>query len=296
MEAQRKGRGDAVVLAHYYTDGAVQAMADYGGGFLLSRQGRGAGRTRARSSSAACGSWGRGAKILNPRPPRAAARRSGGLPDGAHGGRRKHPRPARAGTRPRRRLLYQLHRRTQGGERTCASPPPTRSGSSPRCPTKTSSSFRTKTSAASCRRRCAGKRFYFSGGYCPVHAQLLASDVEREKLARPKRARARPSRVPGRAACAGGLYRQHVGDHFLCGKERGGGVHPLHRAGVLWELSRRCPGKRFVPTTPVCADMKRITPAKVEAARGRRGTRCAWTRRAWTRRARPLERMLELAR
>ena len=30
--------------------------------------------------------------------------------------------------------------------------------------------------------------------------------------------------------------------------------------GVLWELSRRCPGKHFVPVTPVCADMKRITP------------------------------------
>ena len=65
--------------------------------------------------------------------------------------------------------------------------------------------------------------------------------------------------------------------------------------GVLFELRRRCPHKRFYPVTPPCADMKRVTPARVLAClrdgSGEVSLPAAQARAA----LRPLERMLELA-
>ena len=66
--------------------------------------------------------------------------------------------------------------------------------------------------------------------------------------------------------------------------------------GVLWELSRRCPGKHFVPVTPVCADMKRITREKVEACLAGGGYEVQLDAALMDAARRPLERMLELAR
>ena len=141
-----------------------------------------------------------------------------------------------------------------------------------------------------------GKRFYFSGGYCPVHAQLLASDVEREKLARPN------APVLAHPECRAELLAlaDFIGStsEIISFAEKSGAAEFIlcTEPGVLWELSRRCPGKRFVPTTPVCADMKRITPAKVEACLAGGGYEVRMDAARMDAARRPLERMLELAR
>ena len=66
--------------------------------------------------------------------------------------------------------------------------------------------------------------------------------------------------------------------------------------GVLAELSRRCPGKVFYPVTPVCSDMKRITPEKVLACLQGGGYAVELDAALMDAARRPLERMLELAR
>ena len=141
-----------------------------------------------------------------------------------------------------------------------------------------------------------GKRFYFSGGYCPVHAQLLAEDVEREKLARPN------APVLAHPECRADLLAlaDFVGStsEIIAYAEKSGAAEFIlcTEPGVLWELSRRCPGKHFVPVTPVCADMKRITPEKVEACLAGGGYEVQLDAALMDAARRPLERMLELAR
>ncbi len=114
----------------------------------------------------------------------------------------------------------------------------------------------------------SGKNFIFGRGYCPVHAAVTAEDVLRAKTAHPD---ARFLTHPECAAevCA---LADYVGStagiisfaeasearEFIVGTEE----------GVLYELERRCPNKKFylVRVRFLCEDMKKITREKVRAA------------------------------
>ena len=294
MEAQRKGRGDAVVLAHYYTDGAVQAMADYvGDSYYLAKV---AAQTD-KGTIVFCGVrfMGESAKILNP------ARRVL-LPDDladcpmAHMADIARIRALRAQV-PDLAVVCYINSTAQlkaECDVCVTSSNAVRIVSS--LPNQNILFIPDENLGRFVQAQVPGKRFYFSGGYCPVHAQLLAEDVEREKLARPN------APVLAHPECRADLLAlaDFVGStsEIIAYAEKSGAAEFIlcTEPGVLWELSRRCPGKHFVPVTPVCADMKRITPEKVEACLAGGGYEVQLDAALMDAARRPLERMLELAR
>lgn len=103
------------------------------------------------------------------------------------------------------------------------------------------------------------KNFYYSGGYCPVHAVLLAEDILSEKRAHPSAAvvthpecteavRAVSDFIGSTAEIIAHAEKSDAPEMIVC-------TEP----GVLFELKRRCPDKKFYPVSPQCADMKRNT-------------------------------------
>lgn len=294
MEAQQKGRGDVVVLAHYYTEGAVQAMADYvGDSYYLAKVAAQADK----GTIVFCGVrfMGESAKILNP------ARRVL-LPDDladcpmAHMADIARIRALRAQV-PDLAVVCYINSTAQlkaECDVCVTSSNAVRIVSS--LPNQNILFIPDENLGRFVQAQVPGKRFYFSGGYCPVHAQLLAEDVEREKLARPN------APVLAHPECRADLLAlaDFVGStsEIIAYAEKSGAAEFIlcTEPGVLWELSRRCPGKHFVPVTPVCADMKRITPEKVEACLAGGGYEVQLDAALMDAARRPLERMLELAR
>ena len=294
MEAQQKGRGDAVVLAHYYTEGAVQAMADYvGDSYYLAKIAAQADK----GTIVFCGVrfMGESAKILNP------ARRVL-LPDDladcpmAHMADIARIRALRAQV-PDLAVVCYINSTAQlkaECDVCVTSSNAVRIVSS--LPNQNILFIPDENLGRFVQAQVPGKRFYFSVGYCPVHAQLLAEDVEREKLARPN------APVLAHPECRADLLAlaDFVGStsEIIAYAEKSGAAEFIlcTEPGVLWELSRRCPGKHFVPVTPVCADMKRITREKVEACLAGGGYEVQLDAALMDAARRPLERMLELAR
>ena len=294
MEAQQKGRGDAVVLAHYYTEGAVQAMADYvGDSYYLAKVAAQADK----GTIVFCGVrfMGESAKILNP------ARRVL-LPDDladcpmAHMADIARIRALRAQV-PDLAVVCYINSTAQlkaECDVCVTSSNAVRIVSS--LPNQNILFIPDENLGRFVQAQVPGKRFYFSVGYCPVHAQLLAEDVEREKLARPN------APVLAHPECRADLLAlaDFVGStsEIIAYAEKSGAAEFIlcTEPGVLWELSRRCPGKHFVPVTPVCADMKRITREKVEACLAGGGDEVQLDAALMDAARRPLERMLELAR
>lgn len=114
-------------------------------------------------------------------------------------------------------------------------------------------------------RDLSGKTFYFGKGYCPVHAQTTAEEVARAKAEHPNAPFLTHPECP-QEVCALAEYvgsttgiilyaEQSEAQEFIIGTEE----------GVLYELSRRCPHKKFYLTRAgfVCEDMKLITKESV---------------------------------
>ncbi len=141
------------------------------------------------------------------------------------------------------------------------------------------------------------KKFYFGHGCCPIHDATTVSEVDAAFSAHPEAlllAHAEcPEAVRSRAAFVGSTagmiaFAEHSdAREFLVATE----------AGTLYELGRRCPGKRFFPTRAdfLCADMKKITPAALENVFAGGGTPVEVDEEIAQRARRALMRMLELA-
>lgn len=288
-----KERADAVVLAHYYVDGTVQAMADcVGDSYYLAK----VAAQSEKSTIVFCGVrfMGESTKILNPS-------RRVLLPDG----RADCPMAHMAKTEDVRRLRAEI----PGLAVVCyINSTAALKAESDVCVT---SSNALKIVSALPNKdilfipddnlghyiaaRLPEKRFHYLGGHCPVHAVVLAQDVESEKLARPAakvlthpecrgEVRALSDFVGSTAEIISFAEKSDSKEFILC-------TEP----GVLYELSRRCPGKVFYPVTPVCADMKFITPEEVLACLRGEGFEVTMSAEEMDAARRPLERMLELA-
>ena len=139
------------------------------------------------------------------------------------------------------------------------------------------------------------KNFYYSGGYCPVHAVLLAEDVRGEKRAHPAaRVLTHPECTePVRAAS------DFVGStaEIVAYAEKSGAEEFIvcTEPGVLYELKARCPGKKFYPAAPECLDMKRNTLAGIKECLLRGCGEVVMDEAEMKGAERPLRRMLELA-
>ena len=288
-----KERADAVVLAHYYVDGTVQAMADcVGDSYYLAK----VAAQSEKSTIVFCGVrfMGESAKILNPS-------RRVLLPDG----RADCPMAHMAKTEDVRRLRAEI----PGLAVVCyINSTAALKAESDVCVT---SSNALKIVSALPNKdilfipddnlghyiaaRQPEKRFHYLGGHCPVHAVVLAQDVESEKLAHPAakvlthpecrgEVRALSDFVGSTAEIISFAEKSDSKEFILC-------TEP----GVLYELSRRCTGKVFYPVTPVCADMKFITPEEVLACLRGEGFEVTMSAEEMDAARRPLERMLELA-
>ena len=281
----------AVVLAHYYTDAAVQAMADYvGDSFYLAKI---ASETD-RGTIVFCGVrfMGESAKILNP------ARRVL-LPDETADCPMAHMATAEQIARLRKEVgdlavvcYINSSAYLKGFADVCVT-----SSNAVKIvrslPEKNVLFIPDENLGHFVAAQVPEKNFYYSGGYCPVHAVLVPEDVLGEKRAHPAaKVLAHPecrAEVLALSDFAGSTaeiiaYAEKSADaEFILATE----------PGVLYELSRRCGGKRFYPVTPVCMDMKKITPEKV--LRCLRGGGFEVERESTFDAAKkPLERMLEL--
>ena len=293
MEAQRKGRGDAVVLAHYYTDGAVQAMADYvGDSFYLAK----VAAKEKRSTIVFCGVrfMGESAKILNPGSRVLLPDAQADCPM-AHMAQVAQIQKLRAEV-PDLAVVCYIN---SSAELKAHSDVCVTSSNAVKVvsalPQKNILFIPDKNLGSFVAKQLPGRNFYYSGGYCPVHAVLLAEDVLAEKRAHPAAevlVHPECTEEVVKAADFAGSTAEIIA-HAEAGAAREFilGTEP----GVLHELERRCPGKKFYPVTPVCRDMKRITPEKVLACLTGGGYEVKMGAELMDAARTPLARMLELA-
>ena len=290
---ERKERADAVVLAHYYVDGAVQEMADYvGDSFYLAK----VAAKEKRSTIVFCGVrfMGESAKILNP-----GSRVL--LPDAqadctmAHMAQVAQIQKLRAEV-PDLAVVCYIN---SSAELKAHSDVCVTSSNAVKVvsalPQKNILFIPDKNLGSFVAKQLPGRNFYYSGGYCPVHAVLLAEDVLAEKRAHPAAevlVHPECTEEVVKAADFAGSTAEIIA-HAEAGAAREFilGTEP----GVLHELERRCPGKKFYPVTPVCRDMKRITPEKVLACLTGGGYEVKMGAELMDAARAPLARMLELA-
>ncbi len=290
---ERKERADAVVLAHYYVDGAVQEMADYvGDSFYLAK----VAAKEKRSTIVFCGVrfMGESAKILNPGSRVLLPDAQADCPM-AHMAQVAQIRKLRAEV-PDLAVVCYIN---SSAELKAHSDVCVTSSNAVKVvsalPQKNILFIPDKNLGSFVAKQLPGRNFYYSGGYCPVHAVLLAEDVLAEKRAHPAAevlVHPECTEEVVKAADFAGSTAEIIA-HAEAGAAREFilGTEP----GVLHELERRCPGKKFYPVTPVCRDMKRITPEKVLACLTGGGYEVKMGAELMDAARAPLARMLELA-
>lgn len=290
---ERKERADAVVLAHYYVDGAVQEMADYvGDSFYLAK----VAAKEKRSTIVFCGVrfMGESAKILNPGSRVLLPDAQADCPM-AHMAQVAQIRKLRAEV-PDLAVVCYIN---SSAELKAHSDVCVTSSNAVKVvsalPQKNILFIPDKNLGSFVAKQLPGRNFYYSGGYCPVHAVLLAEDVLAEKRAHPAAevlVHPECTEEVVKAADFAGSTAEIIA-HAEAGAAREFilGTEP----GVLHELERRCPGKMFYPVTPVCRDMKRITPEKVLACLTGGGYEVKMGAELMDAARAPLARMLELA-
>lgn len=108
--------------------------------------------------------------------------------------------------------------------------------------------------------QCPDKNFFFSDGFCCVHAHLRADSVEKAKKAHPgvkllvhPECRKEVSSLADYVGSTKGIIEfaeKSEDTEFIIGTEQ----------GVLYELKKRCPDKTFYMLTDdmVCKDMKKL--------------------------------------
>ena len=290
---ERKERADAVVLAHYYVDGAVQEMADYvGDSFYLAK----VAAKEKRSTIVFCGVrfMGESAKILNPGSRVLLPDAQADCPM-AHMAQVAQIQKLRAEV-PDLAVVCYIN---SSAELKAHSDVCVTSSNAVKVvsalPQKNILFIPDKNLGSFVAKQLPGRNFYYSGGYCPVHAVLLAEDVLAEKRAHPAAevlVHPECTEEVVKAADFAGSTAEIIA-HAEAGAAREFilGTEP----GVLHELERRRPGKKFYPVTPVCRDMKRITPEKVLACLTGGGYEVKMGAELMDAARAPLARMLELA-
>ena len=290
---ERKERADAVVLAHYYVDGAVQEMADYvGDSFYLAK----VAAKEKRSTIVFCGVrfMGESAKILNPGSRVLLPDAQADCPM-AHMAQVAQIQKLRAEV-PDLAVVCYIN---SSAELKAHSDVCVTSSNAVKVvsalPQKNILFIPDKNLGSFVAKQLPGRNFYYSGGYCPVHAVLLEEDVLAEKRAHPvAEVLVHPEcteEVVKAADFAGSTAEIIAHAEAGAAREFILGTEP----GVLHELERRCPGKKFYPVTPVCRDMKRITPEKVLACLTGGGYEVKMGAELMDAARAPLARMLELA-
>ena len=291
--AEIKKRENAVILAHYYVPDEVQAAADYvGDSYYLAK----AAMAAEAETIVFCGVhfMGESAKILNPSKRVLMPELSADCPM-AHMADRRLIEKLRAETDSLAVVCYI----NSTAELKALSDVTVTSSNA----VKIVRSLKEKNIlfipdanlGSFVAEKVPEKNFYFSGGYCPVHASLLAADVAAEKAAHPG------AEVLTHPECTEGVralsdFIGSTADIIRRAGESGAESFIVcTEPGVLYELQTRYPSKRFIPVSMACADMKKNTLEALYAclAEGKGEVRMGEEEMNAARR--PLERMLELA-
>ncbi len=291
--AEMKKRENAVILAHYYVPDEVQAAADYvGDSYYLAK----AAMAAEAETIVFCGVhfMGESAKILNPSKRVLMPELSADCPM-AHMADRRLIEKLRAETDSLAVVCYI----NSTAELKALSDVTVTSSNA----VKIVRSLKEKNIlfipdanlGSFVAEKVPEKNFYFSGGYCPVHASLLAADVAAEKAAHPG------AEVLTHPECTEGVralsdFIGSTADIIRRAGESGAESFIVcTEPGVLYELQTRYPSKRFIPVSMACADMKKNTLGALYAclAEGKGEVRMGEEEMNAARR--PLERMLELA-
>ena len=291
--AEIKKRENAVILAHYYVPDEVQAAADYvGDSYYLAK----AAMAAEAETIVFCGVhfMGESAKILNPSKRVLMPELSADCPM-AHMADRRLIEKLRAETDSLAVVCYI----NSTAELKALSDVTVTSSNA----VKIVRSLKEKNIlfipdanlGSFVAEKVPEKNFYFSGGYCPVHASLLAADVAAEKAAHPG------AEVLTHPECTEGVralsdFIGSTADIIRRAGESGAESFIVcTEPGVLYELRTRYPSKRFIPVSMACADMKKNTLEALYAclAEGKGEVRMGEEEMNAARR--PLERMLELA-
>lgn len=291
--AEMKKRENAVILAHYYVPDEVQTVADYvGDSYYLAK----AAMAAEAETIVFCGVhfMGESAKILNPSKRVLMPELSADCPM-AHMADRRQIEKLRAETDSLAVVCYI----NSTAELKALSDVTVTSSNA----VKIVRSLKEKNIlfipdanlGSFVAEKVPEKNFYFSGGYCPVHASLLAADVAAEKAAHPG------AEVLTHPECTEGVralsdFIGSTADIIRRAGESGAESFIVcTEPGVLYELQTRYPSKRFIPVSMACADMKKNTleALYVCLAEGKGEVRMGEEEMNAARR--PLERMLELA-
>ena len=256
-----KKQKNAVILAHYYVPDEVQAVADFvGDSFYLAKAARDAAADVI--LFAGVHFMGESAKILNP------ARRVL-LPDPAADCPMAHMASAEQISRLRKEvsdLAVACYINSTAKLKALSDVCVTSSNAVNivrALPEKTILFIPDENLGAFVAAAVPEKKFYFSGGHCPVHAFFPAERVARLRQAYPG------APVLSHPECGAAVLAlsDFVGStaEIIAFAERSEGKSFIvcTESGVLFQLRRRCPGKTFIDAGMVCADMKKITLEKV---------------------------------
>ncbi len=256
-----KTQKNAVILAHYYVPDEVQAVADFvGDSFYLARVAR---QTKA-DVVVFCGVhfMGESAKILNPAKKVL-------LPDPSADCPMAHMATAEQIAKLRREtddLAVVCYVNSTAALKALADVCVTSSNAVKivgALPQKNILFIPDRNLGAFVAAALPEKKFYFSGGYCPVHAFLPAADVAAAKALHPaalvlthpeceKEVRELSDFLGSTAEIISFAGQSEATEFIVC-------TEP----GVLFELKKRYPQKTFFAAGMVCPDMKKITLEKV---------------------------------
>ena len=273
-----KERENAVILAHYYVDGAVQALADYvGDSFYLAKI---AAKTQA-STLVFCGVrfMGESAKILNPSRrvllPEESARAE--VPDLAV--------VCYINSSAYLKSLVDVCVTSSNAVKIVKS-----------LPNKNILFIPDENLGRWIQKQVPEKNFYFSGGHCPVHSVLTAAAVQAQRAAHPDAVVAAHPECRAEVLALADFIGSTAEIIAYARQTQAREIVLVTEPGVLYELKKQCPGKVFYPATGVCEDMKSVTLQKTLACLTGGGHEVQVEASLAEAARRPLERMLELAR
>lgn len=256
-----KEERDAVILAHYYVDGPIQALADYvGDSYFLSQMANKAPQ----KTVVLCGVrfMGESAKIMNPEKTVLLPAAEADCPMAHMADLEKIDRIRQEVDDLAVVCYVNSTAETKAKSDVCVTSSNALSIIS-KLPNRNIYFVPDENLARYIAAQLPDKRFVFHDGFCHVHAKLTGADVDRAKSDHPGApVLAHPecrTEVLERADYVGSttgiieFAAQSPAEEFIICTE----------TGVFYELSRSCPGKKFFAAAPgqVCPDMKKITLA-----------------------------------
>ncbi len=141
------------------------------------------------------------------------------------------------------------------------------------------------------------KTFYFGHGCCPIHAATTGAEIRAAQAAHPAALLLSHAECPEEVRTMSAFVGSTAGMIAFAEKSDAREFLIATEGGTLYELRRRCPGKKFYLTREsfLCRDMKKVTPEALARVFEGGGTPVEVDEAVALPARRALMRMLELA-